>query len=43
MVNKYYQKHKKSFKKKYAKDIKIFLKNKTKKGKKDPRLISKSF
>ena len=43
MVNKYYQKHKKSFKKKYAKDIKIFLKNNTKKDKKDPRLISKSF
>ena len=43
MVNKYYQKHKKIFKKKYAKDNKIFLKNKTKKDKKDPRLISKSF
>ena len=32
MVNKYYQKTKKSFKKKHAKDIKIFLKKKKKKG-----------
>ena len=41
MVNKYYQKTKKSFKKKHAKDIKIFLKKKKKKGtkKKDPRQI----
>ena len=28
MVNKYYQKHKKSIKKKHVKDIKIFLKKK---------------
>ena len=32
MVNKYYQETKKSFKKKHAKDIKIFLKKKKKKG-----------
>ena len=32
MINKYYQKTKKSFKKKHAKDIKIFLKKKKKKG-----------
>ena len=32
MVNKYYQKTKKSFKKKHAKYIKIFLKKKKKKG-----------
>ena len=30
MVNKYYKKTKKSFKKKHAKDIKIFLKKKKK-------------
>ena len=34
MANKYYQKTKKSFKKKHVKDIKIFLKKKTKRRKK---------
>ena len=43
MVNKYYQKHKKSFKKKYAKDMKIFLKNKTKKRQKGPKADIKIF
>ena len=44
MVNKYYQKTKKSFKKKHAKDIKIFLKKKKKKGtKKRPKTDIKIF
>ena len=43
MVNKYYQKTKKTFKKKHMKDIKIFLKKKKKKRKKSSRQIEKSF
>ena len=43
MVNKYYQKTKKSFKKKHVKDTKIFLNKKKKKMKKGSRQIPKSF
>ena len=32
MVNKYYQKHKENFEKKYTKDVKIFQKKKKKKA-----------
>ena len=39
MVNKYYKKTKKSFEKKHAKDIKISLKKKKKKGKKGLKQI----
>ena len=43
MVNKYFQKNKKSFEKKHLKGTKIFLNNKKKKGQKKPRQIPKSF
>ena len=44
MVNKYYQnKTKKSFEKKHAKDIKIFLKKKKTKAEKFPKKISKLY
>ena len=39
MVNKYYQKTKKSLKKNHVKNIKIFLKKKKKKAKKGSRQI----
>ena len=43
MVNKYYQNTIKSFKKKYVKDFKIFLKKEKKKGKKRPETDIKIF
>ena len=43
MVNKYYQKAKKCFEKKHVKYIKIFLKDKKKKGEKSPETDIKIF
>ena len=43
MVNKYYQKAKKCFEKKHVKYIKIFLKDKKKKGENSPETDIKIF
>ena len=42
MTNNYYQKHKERLRKETRKNIKIYLKKKKIKEKKDPRKISKS-